>query len=309
MDIQLPLISFDEAKAKLIKIEIAALPANELLISPTPSREFIQDIMDRGQLQPIHLNRVGHGKYYVIAGRRRIKAFRELAKIQPDEPRWKVINALVVDVSDEAAILGASAENNRRSINVLTDLQALDYLLSKNPSMTIPNLAKFSGMSQGTVKSRLKLKSLMPELLQGFIDGNMTSQTAEAASKLPSKFQSNCLVIYLKEGKLSLEDVVEAQRVHVQETIDTQLTLPDVQLDPLPVEPSLLGTSQVLPGVQPAPFPITGRLLGYSVYSNVAQSILTIVTEDRQQAQGELEFYQGQLADPSEVVLVTIHTA
>ena len=297
MDLQMPLISFDETKSKLIKVDVAALPPNEELISPAPAREFVQDIYIRGQLQPIHLSKVSKGSYFVISGRRRIKAFRELQKMEPDNGKWKVMEALVVDAKDEASILAASASNNRRSDNVLTDLQALDYLLAKNPSISIPDMAKFSGMSQGTVKSRLRLKKLDPILLQALIDGHMTAQTAEKAAVLPSEFQGKLIVQFLKEGKLALEDVAESQRTRVQQTVDNQLTIPELNMVLTPEEQAISVRND----------PTMSILLGYAPFFKEQMVITNEIKATRAEAQTDLEAWQGQVSDPTQYVLVAIY--
>jgi ParB/RepB/Spo0J family partition protein len=231
--LQVPLIRFDEQKAKLIRIALNELPASELLLSPDPGREFVQDILVRGQITPIQVTKNPEGTYFVISGRRRIKAFRELAKSFPADSSFHSIKALVLDVEDESAILAASADNNRRSQNVLTDLAAIEYCLKKDPNMPIVTIAKLTGMSQGTVKSRLKLKKLDPILLTAVSDGKMTTQAAEKAATLPQKFQNKLIGTLAKDGFVSMDEVQESQRTRVQNTVDKQLEMPveDLVLD------------------------------------------------------------------------------
>jgi ParB/RepB/Spo0J family partition protein len=295
MDIQMPLIQFGEIKSKLVMIPIDQLPPNEELMSPFPQREFIEDIASRGVLVPIQVTKVGPGKFYVIAGRRRIKAVRQLGKLDPGNSKWNTIQALIVDAPDEAAILAASAENNRRSDNVLSDLQALNYLQSKDPNMSIANLAKFSGMSQGTVKSRLKLKKLDPILMQGLCDGRLSPASAEECVKLQDK-QGEAVALFLKEGNLSLEDVRDLQRVRVTQTVENenQLVFPDLKpLLPVTVSPDAT-TVLAHMGFSVLHVP-TGQLDG-AIDPSVPQTSV----------QERLESLQAQSDHPEDFVLVEI---
>jgi hypothetical protein len=99
--------------------------------------------------------------------------------------------------------------------------------------MPIVTIAKLTGMSQGTVKSRLKLKKLDPILLTAVSDGKMTTQAAEKAATLPQKFQNKLIGTLAKDGFVSMDEVQESQRTRVQNTVDKQLEMPveDLVLD------------------------------------------------------------------------------
>jgi ParB/RepB/Spo0J family partition protein len=227
--LQPSMFQMGDARRKLVKIPVDSLPSNDELLSPAPSREFVQDIYLRKLLEPIEVSKISKSNYFVIAGRRRIKAFRILAETFPSDPYWQSIDAIVNEVTDESAILAMSAVNNRRTDNPLTDLEAINYVLKVNPSATIEQIATATGMPQGRVKKRLGLKKLVPELFDAFVAGRMTSNVADAASKLPSEYQNKLLPKLTSSNKgITLQDVTDTQRVRVQNTVDSQLSLPDM---------------------------------------------------------------------------------
>lgn len=226
MDIQLNL--FDEAAKtmKITKVKLSALPSNEDLLSPEPTREFVQDIEFRGQMEPIHVNKQDDGTLFVIAGRRRIKAFRILAEAKPE--KYETINAFVHTVSPAVAMMAVSAHNNKRSENALSDLQALEYAYNLKPNASKAEISVMTGIPIPRISRRLKLRQLPEKLLEAFVEGKMTTGTAEKVSTMGDKAKEKLTKVFEKNDKITAADTVEVQREQVQNNVNT-LTLPFIE--------------------------------------------------------------------------------
>jgi ParB family chromosome partitioning protein len=211
-----------QSKQSLKKILLSDLPPDEALLSDAPSRELIEDIGIRGQQDPILVTLDQSGKYIVIAGRRRIKALRVLLSANPEAV--KTVNAIIFTDIDQTSVLNMAAiENNLRSENPLTDLQAITNLMDKNPGISFSEISRQTGIPISRVKKRLKLVNLAPEIKQAVVDNKITTNVAENIAKLGPVQQNELVNMYLQKGKLSQENVIVAQRAVVQNTANSLL--------------------------------------------------------------------------------------
>jgi ParB-like chromosome segregation protein Spo0J len=229
MDLQLPLIELTNEDLKIIQIPLDELPASSTFRVPKghPTQEFVQDILEHGQREPIRVSHDYGGGYFVMAGRRRVMAIRKLQETLPEDGRWNTVLAVSSEEQSDDAMIGAmSASNNMRSDNPLSDLEAIKYFQEKYPGLGNKALAKLLGMSLQTLKKRLTLTKLDSLLMTEYEQGKIATGAAEEAAKLPVSMQSKLYVTLRQKGHLSVEDVQDAQRVRVQETGETQLELP-----------------------------------------------------------------------------------
>lgn len=224
--IQIPIINLEKVgKQTFRKIPLSELPPNEELLSPYPSSEFIEDIASRGQTTPIQVTEID-GKYVVISGRRRIKALRHVCNIIKEYP--KTVNAIVIsDISTAGIVNLSTVENNLRSDNPLTDLEAINYLKEKNPLISEREISQQTGIPVSRIRKRLKLTKLIPEISSAVIAGKVNVTVAENIAKLSPAKQSNLLSAYIQKGKISNEDVTVVQRAVVQENANTLPNFPD----------------------------------------------------------------------------------
>lgn len=224
---QLPIDNISEiSKQSSRMILLTELPPNEALSSPAPTKEFIEDIGLRGQLDPIWVTEIDN-KYVVISGRRRIKALRELNDADPT--KWNKAKALVFTNIDLANALNLSAvENNLRSDNPLTDYIAITQLLEKNPGISEHEISRQTGIPISRIKKRLKLKNLKPEFYKLFSSGEMTVSTAENIAKMSPTKQDKLFNIYIQKGKVSGDDVHEVQQATVQENVNKLPVFPEI---------------------------------------------------------------------------------
>ena len=227
--IQIPMFS-KETKGKLVYIPLNQLPANDAegMESTPPAPDFIQDIAERGLLDPIIVVKNDQG-YKVIAGRRRVKAFRYIHEEMALDKFDKIKAVIYESMNDYDALLAASAHNNRRSDNIITDILAIKAVLDTKPTASKSSIAKLTGIPISRVAKRMDLFNLDATLYTALADGEITNSVAEKVAKMPEVLQKELAEKFIKNGKLSMKDVEDVRRTLVQDTVDTNLVLPDFE--------------------------------------------------------------------------------
>jgi ParB/RepB/Spo0J family partition protein len=155
--------------------------------------ELMASIRDHGLLQPITVRKVGV-RYQVIAGHRRLEAFRRLhAETQRQDPamsdRFGTIPAHEkFDVTDEEMALFALVENLQRD-----DLSPLDAALGlvrfqEAQQLSTEALAKRTGLELDRVKRLLRLARAPKAIQEACHQGVLVDQVDErgAVKLLPS---------------------------------------------------------------------------------------------------------------------------
>ncbi len=201
----------------------------------TPSAKLRELIHELGLLQPIIVATGDSGRYQVIDGRRRAKAIALLA----EEDRWPApaqLEALVIEGDDTRRheVRGGLtlALHASRSPSPASELQAIETILAvggaDRESATVKQIAAHTGLGVQTVRSRLRLRSLIAELRLAFDEGRISASVAEAAARLPEA-QQRALVHQLggKAG-LTLARVREQSR---KQTGEATAELPDELFD------------------------------------------------------------------------------
>jgi ParB/RepB/Spo0J family partition protein len=133
-------------------------------------QELTDSIRDHGLLQPITVRRVPGGRYQLIAGHRRLEAFKRLLAeadgIAEAAERFRTIPAHEkFDVTDEEMALFALVENLQR--DELSPLDAALGLarLQEAHHLSTEALSKRTGLEQDRVKRLLRL-SRVPKVIQ-----------------------------------------------------------------------------------------------------------------------------------------------
>lgn len=165
-----------------------------------PDQSFLNSVRDFGIIQPIIMTEGPQG-VKVAAGRRRIKAARligigELGAVVFQEG-W---------VSPESLTL---IENRHRQQNALADLLAIEALIKAGNDEE--KIAANLGVSKVTIKGRLRLRQLLPDLAKAMGDGKIFVSVAEKICTLPPEQQQEILEAYKKNGKVTLADIGAAQ--------------------------------------------------------------------------------------------------
>jgi len=250
MDIQLPLIKTKTNEKKLVRVLLTDLPPNEELDLPKgqPTQEFVQDIVNRGQLEPIVLIKTGK-TYLIESGNKRIAALRKIQELIPDTDEYNAIWAIVKSDGAETSMLSSVASNHMRQDNIITDLRVITHLVAKYPNMDEKQMATALGMSIQTLRRRKKLLVLNDVLLDSLKAGKISSGVAEALAGESKDVQNKAIAQVMEKGKISLEDIKEFQRVRKAEVIEdhAQMLFPHM---PEPVdEEQIDSTEPVLLGV------------------------------------------------------------
>ena len=129
-------------------------------------RELADSIRAEGLLQPIVVREVPDGKFELIAGERRWRAFRLL--------KLKMIPARVVEASDASSAAMTLIENlQREDLNPIEEAVGLGSLM-RDFNLTQEAVSERVGKARSSVANALRLLSLEPEI-QGFVASGMLS--------------------------------------------------------------------------------------------------------------------------------------
>lgn len=135
-------------------------------IAPEHLQELAESIRSEGLLQPVVVRKIGDGKYQLIAGERRWRAF-QLLKI-------KTIPARLVAAGDaSSAALGLIENLQREGLNPLEEAYGYASLI-RDFDLTQEAASERVGKPRASVANSLRLLSLDGEL-QGYVAKSMLS--------------------------------------------------------------------------------------------------------------------------------------
>jgi hypothetical protein len=189
-----------------------------------PSPRLLELIRNLGPLEPIVVADPGHHgprrqePYPIVEGRRRAKAVALLAAERDGAPAR--IEALIVSGAgtERAAVLAALALalHASRGDSPASELAAIEAIIATagetSQAATIKQIAAQTGMPTQTIKRRLRLRNLVPELRGAFDQGKLTPSVAEAAARRSGEQQAE-LALRLDDGeRLTLDAVRELAR-------------------------------------------------------------------------------------------------
>lgn len=190
--------------APSVSLNLAALPSNVTLGPVEPTAEFVEDVRYRGVVEPIILKEVKQTKkaYKVITGRRRIKASRIVG--------YKTIPARIFPHDwDDDAILTLILHDRRRE-NPLTDLEAIENLLSRGYSEQA--VCAETGIARVKLTRILHLRNLIPEMREALNTGKLKPSVAVLVARLPKLLQLRLLSVLLETGRIKVKDIKEVQQ-------------------------------------------------------------------------------------------------
>ena len=174
------------------------------VIDNSDMTELTESIKANGLLNPIIVRKKADGRYELISGHRRKRAY-EILKL-------KKINAVITDLNDDEAIIMMVDSNCQRS-NILPSEKAFSYKMKldaikrqgKRTDLTLSQvgkklnayeeLAKSSGDSRNQVHRYIRLTYLVPELLEFVDNGRMKMQPAVELSYLDEEAQRDIVDI------------------------------------------------------------------------------------------------------------------
>jgi len=153
----------------LIKIDEPSV-VDRMDIDPEKITELAESISEIGLLQPILLRPVAD-RFEIVAGHRRFLAHQRLG--------LPTINAVVLELTDqEAAILRASENLARENLTPVEESVIFSNLITKY-GMSLEQVAKKFGYKAGTIKRRLELIRMPPQLKQAVHERRISVSVAE----------------------------------------------------------------------------------------------------------------------------------
>jgi ParB family chromosome partitioning protein len=195
---QLKLVPDTIEQGVLRSVTLDQLPKQ--LAGDPPSQPFINTIRDFGVIQPIILIEGSQG-FTVCGGRNRIKASRLLGLTE--------IPAIVYPAGWVSPASLALIENAHRRQNALSDLLAITDLAASGYDDEA--ISTQLGISKSTIKARLRLRNLAPELAQALNEGKMFVTVAEEICVMSPAQQQDLVATYKKNGKITPADVKAVQ--------------------------------------------------------------------------------------------------
>lgn len=157
-------------------------------------KELSENIRQQGLLQPITVRPVADNtEYEIVCGERRYRAYSILFEETehnnelPFNP-WDEIMAIVKEMSDEEAFDAMITENlQRQDVDPMEEAFAFGQLHKKGSS--IQDIALRFGKSIRFVQDRIKLNSLIPELMKALKEDKMPISAAMIICKVTEEQQ------------------------------------------------------------------------------------------------------------------------
>lgn len=195
----------EKSKNELMDIDMAMVVPTEA--QPRQSfkedtiKELAESIEKNGLLQPIVVRPMDGGKYQIIAGERRYRAFKKLGR--------KVIPAIVRDYEDEEVDKLQLVENvQREDLNPYDE--AIAYLkLKEKYGLKQDDIAKAVGKSRPYISNMTRLLSLEDEILEMLKKGEITVSHAKLILSLDAKEERLKLAHKIKDAGLTVRHTEE----------------------------------------------------------------------------------------------------
>jgi ParB-like chromosome segregation protein Spo0J len=216
---QVMLLPLEQPAMRMDWIDISWLDMPD--IGPRPSSALKASVAAFGVWEPVLVVPAGGGRYRLREGRRRVLAAQE-ARLD------KVPAMIVVDLENVGEAVVALSAHTLRGDNAPWELRQIEALFRSGASES--TIARAVGMPVGTLRRRMKLLGLLPELRAAFEANRFGLGVAEALAKIPEEAQRRLLGLLGEKGKLTLGDVREARQVDRQGGAD-DLPLDDLELD------------------------------------------------------------------------------
>lgn len=206
-------------------MEVRNIPIGEVHPSPmNPRKTFDEDaiqeladnIRQQGLIQPITVRpkifegvEPGSGDtvaipdgYEIVCGERRYRALRKLHDVSPEQ--WSTVAAIVREMTDDEAFDAMITENlQRKDVDPIEEAYAFGQLLEKGSAAE--DVAVRFGKSVRFVQDRVKLNSLIPELLLKVRDGSMSIAAGMTICKFEESSQRKFLSAYGNYEKIGKE--------------------------------------------------------------------------------------------------------
>jgi len=222
-----------DPKGKSIRICADDMVPNKYIVAPPPDRGLVLSIAEKGVLQSfVVCFHPKTGLYYPLAGRRRLLALRKLAEMEHkyhgryiNKVKWPALLREDLKPTDVNAHEIAFAENNTRSANILTDMEAIRSA-AEDMKSDIHNddfqkaVARKFKTSVGTIRKLVKVMSLPDAVYVAFAEGMITERGMELLAALPNK-QQKPIIKKLEDGEgVSTTEIQQASHKAVEKAVN-----------------------------------------------------------------------------------------
>lgn len=177
--------------------------------------ELSENISQYGLLNPIQLRKLKGDKYDVIAGRRRLLAYKLL--------KLKVIDAIVIDADDVTAYEISIIENlQREDIHPLKEAEAMKILLK---TKSIEDLPAILNKSAAYVSRNLKLNDLNDDIKKKFLEDKLSLDHCLELCRLSPADQKKAFSFISFDDPNNWENKIKAFRPveHLRSYIDINI--------------------------------------------------------------------------------------
>ncbi len=187
-------------------MDLATIPLEQLKISPLnmrasrrkpPLDDILPSIRERGVLVPLLVRPNGEeNEFEIVAGRRRYFASKEVEKETGAAP---ALPCRILAAGDDAAAIEASILENvaRLEPDEMQQFEAFKALSNKGRS--IDDIARIFGVTDLTVKRRLALANLIPDIRKAYAEDEIDGATVTALTLASEEKQREWLAMFKSE--------------------------------------------------------------------------------------------------------------
>ena len=180
---------------------VLLLPVDQIEASPYQARTSFDDteiaalavsILQNGLLQPVSVRRTGVHKYQLVAGERRLRAFR-LAKLEK-------VPAILAEFDDsESAALGLLENLQRAQLDPFDTARGIREVI-RLWGCTQAEAARRLGLSQSALANKLRLLTLTADQQRLCAASHLSERHARAALRLPENRRTAALEKMARDG-------------------------------------------------------------------------------------------------------------
>ena len=180
-------------------------------VKRTPPDDAFMESIKEVQLEPVGIGYNKTDGYFLMFGRMRLLALRDL--FERGEVKNEIDVRIFNNISDGDAARYALIENAQRSDNPISDAIAIDNILKSDPSATYKTIAESIGKPVTYVKKTYeKYGKCLEWTLTAILEGKMAISTAFALGKLGKDTQEQLKKQFKKNGKLTGAEVHDSRR-------------------------------------------------------------------------------------------------
>jgi len=198
--------------------KVVLLPLTSIVSNPSQPRKYFEEvdiaqlsgsIVANGLLQPITVRQLANGQYELVAGERRVMAFRSLG-------REKIPAIIENYTSGQSAVFALLENMQRRDLNYFEEAVGIDRLM-RELEMNQIQISQKLGKAQSTIANKLRLLKYPQSVQEKMIAGNLTERHARALLNLPDPCNSDD-IDYVIKNSLNVDQTEK----YVQKLIEKQ---------------------------------------------------------------------------------------